>query len=173
VTQAAWTATRGLGLSHVLATWPLHCGRRLRMRISYAAAARLAEGPQPDVLPCSAGILLLFANNWRRQSICSCKQAGRWSRGTTHYSIVKLMSTSRTATAAEVCTNRCRFVWQQSFWQQTQPHHSSSIPLIGHWSQNAYNLRVTPGVNLPLHCQPTHTWGKRLHSQLQCCLQQL
>jgi hypothetical protein len=34
-------------------------------------------------------------------------------------------------------------------------------PLTGCWSQKAYSLRVTPGVNLLLHCQPTHTWGKK------------
>jgi hypothetical protein len=33
--------------------------------------------------------------------------------------------------------------------------------LTGHWSKKAYTLSVTPGVNLLLYCNPTHTWGKK------------
>jgi hypothetical protein len=153
VTLTAWMAAQALGLSRVPASWQLHG--------SFMAAAdadmavQLAEGPQPDVLPRGAGMLVLFDNNWGGKAVQL--QAGRVvieEQHFTPYSIVQLMSEAGL------------LLWQKSA-QMVQLRVAAEFlsvqqhPLIGHWSQKAYNLRVTPGSNLLLHCQPTHTWGKK------------
>lgn len=37
-------------------------------------------------------------------------------------------------------------------------------PRTGHWSRNAYSVTITPGQDLLLSCQPSHTWGKQFRA---------
>jgi hypothetical protein len=79
------------------------CASNIAASLQHAAAdadraAQLAEGPQPDVLPRGAGMLVLCNDNWAGKALQL--QAGRalvveqHSVCGTHYSVVQLMSAS-------------------------------------------------------------------------------
>jgi len=120
----------------------------------------------PAVLAC----WFCLDNDWGGKAVQL--QAGRVvieEQHFTHYSIVQLMSAAG-------------LLLQQKSAQMVQLRVAAEFlsvaahkhPLTtGHWSQKAYNLRVTPGVE-PAAALPAHAHlGQEVHSQLQCCLQQL
>jgi hypothetical protein len=123
-------------------------------------AAELAQGPQPYVLPRGAGMLALFSDNWGGKAVQL--QAGRALVGEqyfTHYSIVQLMSAAGVLLQQE--SAQIVQVRVAAECLSAGPAAQQQQPLTGHWSKKAYKLSMTPGLNLLLHCQPTHNWGKK------------
>jgi hypothetical protein len=150
--------TGGLGSSTDMGT--AACASLQQAAAAADIAAEMAQGPQPYVLPRGAGMLMLLPDSWDSKAVQL--RAGRALVGEqrfTHYSIVQLMSAAGVLLQQGSQTVQVRVAAE--FLTAGPTPQQQQQPLTGHWSKKAYKLSVTPGVNLLLHCSPTHTWAKK------------
>lgn len=124
-----------------------------------AGAAKLAAQlgravtPATQTLRRGAGLLVLFDDSWGGKA--RQLMAGRAvvsGREYSHYSVLQLMTTEG-------------LLLQEGYSQTVSvrvagEYLAAEQPRTGHWSKAQHSLSITPGHNLLLSCQPSHTWGK-------------